>query len=137
MDKETLVRVVDPFYTTRTTRKVGLGIPFLKQHAAQTGGEVTIFSEKGIGTNLTATFVTSNIDCPPVGDLHVTIALLITGNPQVNFIFTYLINNKKYELSTKEIKEAIGDLDISLPKVTGFIKEMIRENLLNIGVELN
>jgi hypothetical protein len=136
MDKEIVKRVTDPFYTTRTTRKVGLGIPFLKQHAEQTGGVVTMFSEKGIGTKLTATFVTSNIDCPPVGDIHVTIALLITGNPGVNFVFSYLKDAKEYGLTTIDIKEAIGDFDISMPKVTGFIKEMIKENLLNIGVEL-
>lgn len=137
MDKETVKRVSDPFYTTRTTRKVGLGIPFLKQHAEQAGGKVSISSEQGTGTVLIATFVTTNIDSPPVGDLDVTIALLITGNPMVNFIFTYLKDDKEYKLTTKDIKEVIGDLDISMPKVTGFIKEMIKENLLHIGVEFN
>ncbi len=137
MDKETIKQVTDPFYTTRTTRKVGLGIPFLKQHAEQTGGEVSISSAKGTGTVLTATFVKTNIDCPPVGDLYVTVALLITGNPRVNFMFTYLKNDKEYELSTKDVKNAIGDLDIRIPKVTGFLKDMIKENLLHIGVEFN
>ncbi len=137
MDEDTLLLVTDPFYTTRTTRKVGLGIPFLKQHAEQTGGEVTISSDKGIGTVLTAIFNTTNIDSPPIGDIDVTIALLITGNPRVNFSFVYRKNNKNYKLTTSDVKEALGDMDISMPKVTGFIKEMIKENLLNIGVEFN
>ena len=137
MDEETVKRVTDPFYTTRTTRKVGLGIPLLKQHAGQTGGEVTIVSEKGKGTVLKATFVTTNIDCPPLGDVNVTAALLITGNPGINIVFRYLKDEDEFELSTKDVKEAMGEMDISLPKVTAFLKDMIKENLLLMGVEFN
>ena len=137
MDKETVKRVTDPFYTTRTTRKVGVGIPFLKQNAEQTGGEVVIRSEQGRGTILTAKFITSNIDCPPLGDVHVTVALLITGNPGINFIFRYLKGKDVYELSSADIKEAMGDMDISVPKVTSFLKDMIEENLTQLGVKFD
>ncbi len=137
MDKETVKRVSDPFYTTRTTRKIGMGIPLLKQNAEQTGGEVVIRSEQGSGTILKAKFITSNIDCPPLGDIHVTVALLITGNPGINFIFRYIKGKDVYELSTADIKEAMGDMDISVPKVTSFLKDMIEENLAQLGVKFD
>ena len=137
MDEETVKRVTDPFYTTRTTRKVGMGIPLLKQNAEQTGGNVKLTSEPGEGTTLAAKFITSNIDCPPLGDVYVTVALLITGNPDVNIIFRYIRDEEKFELSTNDVKEAMGDMDISRPKVTSFLRDMIRENLAGMGVSFD
>ena len=141
MDEETVKRVTDPFYTTRTTRKVGMGIPFLKQNAEHTGGSVTVSSEPGKGTILKASFITSNIDCPPLGDIYTTVALLITGNPGINIIFRYIKDDESGThgsasliLSTADVKEAMGDMDISLPKVTSFLKDMIYENLSALGV---
>jgi hypothetical protein len=141
MDEQTVKRVTDPFYTTRTTRKVGMGIPFLKQNAEQTGGSVTVSSEPGKGTILKASFITSNIDCPPLGDIYTTVALLITGNPGINIIFRYIKDDESGThghaslfLSTADVKEAMGDMDISLPKVTSFLKDMIYENLSALGV---
>ena len=84
MSKEVVDQVTNPFYTTRTTRKMGFGLPFLKQNAEQAGGRVEIQSEPGKGTTVYAEFDTQNIDCPPWGNLPETIALLITGNPKVN-----------------------------------------------------
>ena len=137
MDEETVRRVTDPFYTTRTTRKVGMGIPLLKQNAGQTGGHLNISSKPGKGTKLTALFVISNIDCPPLGDVYVTIPLLITGNPDVNIVFRYILEEDEFEISTKEIKEAMGDMDISMPKVTAFLKDMIKESLTDLGAQFD
>ena len=134
MDEETVKRVTDPFYTTRTTRKVGMGIPFLKQNAEQTGGSISLSSEPGRGTVLKAEFITSNIDCPPLGDIYTTVALLITGNPGINIVFRYVKGDEAFELSTADVKEAMGDMDISHPKVTSFLKDMIFENLSELGV---
>lgn len=94
MDAKTIAQVTDPFYTTRTTRKVGLGIPFLIQNAEQTGGFVKIESEPGKGTEVTARFVTSHIDCPPWGDLPGTVAMLISGNPDINICFSFQKNKE-------------------------------------------
>lgn len=129
MDAETLSRVTNPFYTTRTTRKVGLGLPFLIQNAEQTGGEVAITSTPGRGTTVTACFVSTHIDCPPWGDLPGTVAMLITGNPDIHLRFTYQSEPVLFELSTDEIKEILEDLPISHPQVMLYIKEMIKENL--------
>ncbi|MBC8603796.1 ATP-binding protein [Parabacteroides acidifaciens] len=128
MDRETLARVTNPFYTTRTTRKVGLGIPFLIQNAEQTGGSVTITSEPGKGTEVTARFRSDNIDCPPWGDLPGTVAMLITGNPTVNVSFEYQSDDADFSVSTGEIMEILDGIPLSHPKVMLLIKEMIKEN---------
>lgn len=129
MDRETMARVANPFYTTRTTRKVGLGLPFLIQNAEQTGGRVMLRSEPGKGTEVTAEFKASHIDCPPWGDLPGTVALLITGTPGVNIRFTYRKGEGIFALSTAELKEAAGEMPLSHPRVAAWVKEMIQENI--------
>lgn len=129
MDAETLSRVTNPFYTTRTTRRVGLGIPFLIQNAEQTGGNVKITSRPGQGTEVIACFVTSHIDCPPLGDLPETVAMLISGNPGINLCFSYQKGTQVFELSTQELKEIFEDIPLSHPRVTIAVREMIAANL--------
>ncbi len=87
MSEETVKKVIDPFYTTRTTRSVGLGVPLFKMEAEMTGGSFTIQSELGVGTNLTAVFKPSSVDMIPLGDINGTVQLLISCNPRVGFYF--------------------------------------------------
>lgn len=130
MDDETLERVRNPFYTTRKTRKIGLGIPFLIQNAEQAGGLVEISSAVGEGTVVKAIFDPNHIDMPPWGDLSGTVTLLICGNPDVDMQFSCTAaSGRKYAVSTKELKEALNGLPLNLPRVTLLVKEMIRENL--------
>lgn len=129
MDAETLSRVTDPFYTTRITRRVGLGIPFLIQNAEQTGGNVKITSRPGQGTEVIANFVTSHIDCPPLGDLPETVAMLICGNPDITLCFTYQKGTLLFELTTQALKEIFEDIPLSHPRVTMVVREMIAANL--------
>lgn len=131
MDEQTLKRVVDPFYTTRTTRKVGLGLPFLIQNAEQSGGGVEIRSEVGVGTEIRARFVTSNIDCPPVGALASTLAQTITGNSTINI--TLNITDRRvgdeFEIRSSDIIEILDGLPLGHPKVSVLIEDMIAANL--------
>lgn len=129
MDAETVARITNPFYTTRTTRKVGLGVPFLIQNAEQTGGSVSITSELGKGTEVTASFHSDHIDCPPWGDLPGTVAMLITGNPDINVCFEYHAGETAFSINTNEIKEILDGIPLSHPKVMLSVKEMIKENL--------
>ena len=129
MDEETVARITNPFYTTRTTRKVGLGIPFLIQNAEQTGGAVSITSKTGKGTEVAASFHSDHIDCPPWGDLPGTVAMLITGNPDINVRFEYQAGKTTFSISTNEIKEILDGIPLSHPKVMLLVKEMIRENI--------
>ncbi|MDH6344158.1 hypothetical protein M2480_003022 [Parabacteroides sp. PFB2-12] len=129
MDAETLYQVTNPFYTTRTTRKVGLGLPFLKQNVEQTGGEFNAWSKPGEGTRITAIFRSDHIDCPPWGDLPETIALLITGNPDVDIRFCYETATHEFAISSKEITEALDGIPLSHSQVSAWLTEMIRENI--------
>ncbi|MDH6312896.1 hypothetical protein M2137_001681 [Parabacteroides sp. PFB2-10] len=129
MDAETLHQVTNPFYTTRTTRKVGLGLPFLKQNVEQTGGNFQIQSKPGEGTRITAVFRSDHIDCPPWGDLAGTIALLITGNPDVDIRFRYVADTHEFAISSQEIMEALDGIPLSHPQVSAWLTELIRENV--------
>ncbi|MBQ8850374.1 MAG: sensor histidine kinase [Clostridia bacterium] len=130
MDEETLKRVTDPFYTTRTTRKVGLGLPLLKMAAEQTGGSLNICSstEKGkSGTSLSAVFDTKNIDCMPMGDIISTVCVLISGSPEIDFEFTDVNSDRCVSLKTAELREVLGDISLAEPEVQSWIAEYLKD----------
>jgi anti-sigma regulatory factor (Ser/Thr protein kinase) len=132
MDKEQVKQVSDPFYTTRTTRKVGLGIPLFKASAEATGGQFEISSQKGSGTTIRAVFHSSHIDCLPIGSMEDTMAVLIFCNPNVDFIYTHEYSDSQFLLSTEEIRQYLGNLDIFHPDVIAWIKEYISQGLEEI-----
>lgn len=129
MEQEFLKRVVDPFTTTRTTRKVGLGIPLLKQNAELTGGTFSIDSEPGVGTALKARFVRSHIDCLPLGDLGGTIALLLCSYPDIEFKVSVVVDTTEFEVSTSELRQALDGVPLNEPSVYPLVKEYIYSNL--------
>jgi len=104
IDEETIKKVLDPFFTTRTTRKVGLGLPLLSQAARESGGDVQIESEVGRGTRVKATFGYSHIDRKPLGNMEATLRALIVGNPEVDFIYKHKKGELEYRLDTKGIR---------------------------------
>ena len=107
IDEKTVKRVLDPFFTTRTTRRVGLGLPLLSQAARESGGDVEIESKVGMGTRVKATFGYSHIDRKPLGNMETTLTTLIAGNPEVDFIYEYKKDELEYRLDTKEIRARI------------------------------
>ena len=130
MDEEVLKSVTDPFYTTRTTRKVGLGIPLLKLAAEQTGGYFKIESsidKKNHGTCVCAMFYKKSIDFTPLGDVVSTVTTLIQGHPQTNFLFTHQSEKNNVLLDTREIKEVLGDVPINSFEVIKWIEEYLCE----------
>jgi len=133
MDETTLKRVVDPFYTTRTTRKVGLGIPMFKAAAEQCGGEFEIKSALGVGTEIDAIFQHSHIDRVPLGNMTETIITIIMANIDMDLIYTHDINGHKFTLNTKDIKKTLGDLPINNMDVVIWLKSYINENLLELS----
>lgn len=128
MSMEQIAHVEDPFYTTRTTRSVGLGVPFFKYAAEITGGEFTIKSEPGKGTVVTAIFVLSHIDRMPLGDMNSTMVTLITFNTTIDFLYSYTIDKKSFTLNTREFREILGDVPFDMPEVSAYIKDYLREN---------
>jgi len=107
IDDETIKKVLDPFFTTRTTRKVGLGLPLLSQTARESGGDVKIESKVGRGTRVKATFGYSHIDRKPLGNMEKTLTTLIIGNPEVDILYEHKKNGSEYRLDTKEIRARI------------------------------
>lgn len=127
MTPEQVQNVQDPFFTTRTTRKVGMGIPLFKLAAEQTGGSLSISSEVGVGTRVTARFKTDSIDFTPLGDIDSTIITLITMNTDRDFIYRFKVDEKEFTLSTAELNEILGGVPLSEPSVTQWIKEYLHE----------
>lgn len=128
MSKEEAEKAEDPFYTTRTTRPVGLGLPFFKMAAQSTGGDFSIESGKGRGTCVKAGFVISHIDRMPMGDLNGTIEVLIQFNPKTDFLFLYEFNGKQFSLDTRQIKEVLEGVPLNHPDVLEYIREYLIEN---------
>ena len=129
MNEATLARVTDPFFTSRTVRKVGLGIPLLQQNAERTGGRLDIVSAPGEGTTLTATFEYDHLDRPPLGDMAETMSLLIGANPGIRFVYRHETDRGAYSLDTQEVCEMLEGVPIDDPEIVAGIREMIRENL--------
>lgn len=128
MSEEQVMSVIDPFFTTRTTRKVGLGIPFFKQSAEMTGGSFSIVSEPGKGTATKAVYVLSSIDRMPLGNMTQTIHSLVTMNTHIDFLYTYSADGKSFVMDTGEFREILGGGDFDVPEVSAFIMDFLKEN---------
>ncbi len=129
-----LAQVTDPFTTTRTTRKVGLGLPLLKLAAEQTGGRLEIASATpemrpdAHGTRLTATFFTDHVDCEPLGDMADTFAALVQGSPALSFHFRLRAEGRDADISTDEMREMLGDeVPLSDPAVLSWLRDAVNE----------
>ena len=127
MDPEFLKKIEDPFVTTRTTRKVGLGIPAFAQAARATGGRFEIESKPGEGTLVKATFGLSHIDRQPMGDLAATLLSLMVGSPEIDFRYSQRIDSEEFSLSSGEVRETLGDVPLCNPEVIAYLKELLRE----------
>lgn len=128
MNEEQLANVTDPFFTTRTTRKVGLGVPFFKQAAECSGGSFSITSTVGTGTTVTASFCYSHIDRIPLGDLNSTIYTLITMHADCDFLYTYRVNEASFVLDTRIFRELLDGIPFETPDVSAYIKAYLSEN---------
>ena len=127
MSEEFLRKVVDPFTTKRTTRKVGLGIPLYKMAAENTGGSFDIQSKEGEGTVVTAVFGHSHIDRQPLGDMAGTMLSLFTSYESIGFLYKHKVNQNEFEVDTKELKKVLGDIPFSTPDVYLWLSEFLKE----------
>ncbi len=135
MDEEFLKGVTDPFKTTRTTRKVGMGLSLFKTAAELTGGSFSITSELGRGTVVTAVFVRDSIDRQPLGDMASTLVTLVSGSESTDFVYRHDFDGNAFEFSTVQVKEVLGDVAITAPEVMAWINAYIDEGLQDIYAE--
>lgn len=139
MKKEMCKNVTDPFCTTRTTRKVGLGIPFFKLQAEQTGGSFEIISKhieeypNDCGTVINALFYKKHIDFTPLGNITETVLTLIQGHPEIDFYFSHISDNFSVLLDTRELRKVLGpEIPLSEYEVLKFIKNYLNQQYINL-----
>ena len=133
MDEATLERVVDPFYTTRTTRKVGLGVPFFKMASEMAGGQFSIRSAPGEGTAVEATFQWDNVDRMPLGDMAATYCSLVMVSEGTDFVYTHTVDGRSFTADSREFRAVLEGVPLSTPDVQAFIRDYIRENTEEIS----
>lgn len=129
MNEEELRQAANPFFTSRKTRKVGLGLPLLKQNAEQSEGKFSLKSEKGKGTEVEATFRLTNVDKPPLGEIWDVFYLTLLGNENVNFVLDYRTEKGNFRISSVEIREAVGDVSLQSAEIREAITGLIRNNI--------
>ena len=129
MNASEIEKALDPFYTTKKVRKIGLGLPMFKQAALQAEGDFIIESEPGRGTFISAEFRHSHIDRQPIGDVPGAIIALILEKPEVDILFTYRKDSCEYILDTREIRETLESVPLNNMDVIGYIRDSIKEGI--------
>ena len=135
MDEEVSRKAIDPFFTTRTSRKIGLGLSLMAQAAQEAGGVLRIESEIGKGTKVTATFQYHHIDRKPLGNMMETMTTLLLGNPELSVSYTHKKEGKSYTLSSQWLKERFKNRSLTDPEVIQWLRKDLKEGLAQIGVQ--
>lgn len=133
MSPEFLARVTDPYTTSRTTRKVGLGLPLIKMNTENCGGGMKLTSELGKGTTLEFWFQHNHWDRPPMGDITGTLIMLVSQHEDIHFIIRYITDQDEFFFDTDEVKEALDGRSMNDLGIIKMLKEMVAENLKEIG----
>lgn len=132
MDAATKRRVLDPFVTTRKTRRVGLGLPLIDMSTKQCGGYLRINSAAGEGTVVEAAYRRSHLDRPPLGNLVETVKVLVIANPDTDFVYRHAVDGAAFELATSELTGILGDMPLTHPDVIGWLNEYLAANEANL-----
>jgi hypothetical protein len=134
MTEDLMDKALDPFFTSRTTRSVGLGLSLLSQSARQTGGDIAIKSASGTGTIVSAQFRPAHIDMKPLGDITETLVVLIAGNPEIDFTFTYDYDKgeQPFTFDTREIRTDLENIPINAPEVLSVLRRYLSASLNDI-----
>ncbi|MBR1850149.1 MAG: ATP-binding protein [Bacteroidales bacterium] len=132
MSADFLAKVTDPYTTSRTTRKVGLGLPLIKMNTENCGGGMKLNSTLGKGTRLEFWFEHNHWDRPPMGDLTGTLVMLISQHEDIHFVINYTTDDGEFTLDTNELKDALGGMSMNDLTIIRYLKEMVAENLAEI-----
>jgi anti-sigma regulatory factor (Ser/Thr protein kinase) len=135
MDEEVKQKAIDPFFTTRSSRRVGLGLSLMAQAAQEAGGMLRIESELGKGTKVTASFRYHHIDRKPLGSMFETMSTLLLGNPDLDISYTHQKEGKSYLINSQVLKERFKDRSLTDPEVIQWLRKDLKEGLAQIGVQ--
>lgn len=133
MDEERARRALDPFFTTKTVRRVGLGLPLLSEACRMSNGDMQIQSCPGKGTRVKASFQHSHIDRKPLGNIRDTLITVMTGHPQVDLLYEHRREDKIFSLDTREVKADLGDIPLDAPQVVSALRALIQSGLEELG----
>lgn len=131
-----LEQVLNPFYTTRTTRRVGLGLSLFREASRRCEGDFHIKSREGEGTEVYASFKRDHIDLAPFGDIAGSLTSLIMGNPGVDFVYSHDADGELFQLDTRDVKQGLEDVPIHHPDVIQYLTRFIRESLAELRREV-
>jgi hypothetical protein len=129
LPEEKRKKLTDPFVTSRTTRRVGLGLPLLAAAAERCDGKLQVETDSNKGTEVTATFKYSHIDRAPLGDIVATITTLIMGNPDVDFVYCHIVEDRDFVLDTREVRNELEDIALTDPVVIHHLTKSIRNSI--------
>jgi len=132
MDKALLARALDPFVTTKTTRRIGLGLPLLAQAAEAAGGKLSLSSRPGRQTKVQATFRLGHIDLKPLGDVAQTLTVLIVGHPEIDFRYVHKADGRVFRFDTRDLRAQLDGLSCATPHVLAVIRKEINDGLIRI-----
>ena len=128
-----LPRVTDPFVTSRKTREVGLGLPLLKEAAERCEGGLQVYSEKDRGTRVVVRFRLDHFDRAPLGDMGETMGILISANPEVDFLYEHRVGQRIYVMETRQMRQVLGPVGFDDPAILDFVRQDIQMGLKKIG----
>lgn len=132
MDQKTKAKALDPFFSTRKERRIGLGLSLLQEAAKAANGHFSLKSEAGKGTRVKATFQASHVDTKPLGDIPQTLITLIVGSPDVDLCYRHITDDSEFLLDTKDIRSQLDGIPINSPEVLNIIKNHIKEGLVKL-----
>jgi anti-sigma regulatory factor (Ser/Thr protein kinase) len=132
MSQEMVGRVLDPFVTTRTTRHVGLGLPLFAAAAQRCNGKLTIDSQLGVGTTVTATFQHSHIDRAPLGDVPGSLIAVLLSERPVDLSYRHIVDGRVFDLDTAEVRRELGAVPLSHPMVREWLQSVLTEGLAEL-----
>ena len=132
MDETTCKKVLDPFVTTRTTRRVGLGLPLIDMSTKRCEGHLTISSIPGSGTVVEALYQHSHLDRPPLGNIAETVKLILTANPELDFSYCHTVDKTVFCVSTQQLIENLGDIPLTQPDVLVWLHEYLTYNIIKL-----
>ena len=132
MDEDTARKAVDPFVTTRTTRRVGLGLPLIDMSTSRCGGYLKIDSAVGRGTVIEAAYMHSHLDRPPLGNMVETAKTLIVANPDLDFVYRHSVDGRDFTVATREQTGILDGVPLTSPDVLNWLHEYLSANMANM-----
>ena len=132
MSEDTLKKAVDPFFSTRTTRRIGLGLSMLRELCKRCDGRFKIRSKQGEGTRIKASFRLNHIDLVPFGDMAGSMMSLIVGNPEADFLYTHEVDGRVFHLDTRQVRKELDGKEICNPQFIRSLGNLIRESLKDL-----